>query len=67
MAYRRPYDESWPGFFSDNDLNALIEVWGAERQFLVDGGSKFDGNIYNDDVLGGNGSITLQVRPGLIR
>ena len=33
MAYRRPYDESWPGFFSDNDLNALIEVWGAERSF----------------------------------
>jgi len=36
--------------------NPLIEVWGAERQFLVDGGSRFDGNSYKDDVFGGPGA-----------
>ena len=34
MAYRSPRSESWPEFFSDNDLNALIEVWGAEPRYL---------------------------------
>ena len=35
MAYRSPGHGFRPDFFSDNDLNALVEVWGAERQFLV--------------------------------
>ena len=34
MAYRSPRSESWPEFFSDNDMNALIEVWGAEARYL---------------------------------
>ena len=34
MAYRTPGAGIWPEFFTDNDLNALIEAWGAERQFL---------------------------------
>ena len=56
MAYRNPSSGTWPDFFTDNDLNALIEVWGAERQFLADGGSRFDGNGFKDDVVGGTGS-----------
>lgn len=56
MAYRSPLSGSWPEFFTDNDLNALIDVWGAERQFLADGGSRFDGNSYIDDVFGGTGA-----------
>ena len=55
MAYRRPVNESWPDFFSVNDINALIEVWGPERQYLEPDGSRFDGNIFKDDVLGGSG------------
>ena len=31
-------------FFSDNDLSALIEVWGAEAHYLSE----------NDDVVVGN-------------
>ena len=64
MAYRSPKSESWPSFFSNNDLNALIEVWGAERQLLVDSGSRFDGNPYDDDVLGGRGDDRITGNAG---
>ena len=29
MAYRRPLDGSWPNFFTESDLLALIDIWGA--------------------------------------
>ena len=56
MAYRNPSSGTWPDFFTINDINALITAWGAERQFLGDGGSRFDGNAYKDDVQGGAGA-----------
>ena len=56
MAYRNPSSGIWPNFFTINDINALITAWGAERQFLGDGGSRFDGNAYKDDVQGGAGA-----------
>ena len=56
--------ESWPSFFSNNDLNALIEVWGAERQLLVDSGSRFDGNPYDDEVFGGRGDDRITGNAG---
>ena len=56
MAYRNPFSGSWPDFFTDNDINALISAWGAERQFLGDGGSRFDGNAYREIVQGGVGA-----------
>lgn len=56
MAYRSPGQGFWPDFFSDNDLNALVEVWGAERQFLADDGVRFDGNPYREIVHGGVGA-----------
>ena len=56
MAYRSPGHGFWPDFFSDNDLNALVEVWGAERQFLVDVGVRFEGNAYREIVQGGSGA-----------
>ena len=30
MAYRNPQNGNWPEFFTDNDLNALISIWGTE-------------------------------------
>ena len=56
MAYKSPILGFWPDFFSDNDLNALIEVWGAERQFLGDSGVRFDGRPYREIVQGGVGA-----------
>ena len=29
MAYRTPLNSSWPNFFTESDLQALIEIWGA--------------------------------------
>ena len=64
MAYRSPRSHSWPDFFSDNDLNALIEVWGAEKQFLANGGSRFDGNPFKDVVQGGDGDDRIRTADG---
>ena len=64
MSYRRPRSGSWPDFFSDNDLNALIEVWGSERQFLSHEGSQFDGNSFNDEVVGGSGADRIAGQAG---
>jgi len=35
MAYRQPQLSSWPEFFTDNDLNALMQVWGRETTLSV--------------------------------
>ena len=55
MAYRSPLNGIWPDFFSDNDIDALIEVWGAERQYLDDIGVQYHGNNFKDDIRGGKG------------
>ena len=39
MAYRNPLFGKWPPFFTDNDLNALVHIWGAEQSLplAIDG------------------------------
>ena len=56
MAYRNPQTGDWPDFFTTSDLNALIEIWGAEQQVFGDGADRFIGNSYKDDVFAGKGS-----------
>ena len=53
MAYRNPLSGQWPNFFTENDLNALVEVWGAEALRFGDGGHVFAGNNYSEIVEGG--------------
>ena len=60
MAYRSPRNESWPEFFSDNDLNALIEVWGAEARYLSENDDVVFGNAYRDVLLGDGGNDELR-------
>ena len=60
MAYRSPKSESWPEFFSDNDLNALIEVWGAEARYLSENDDVVVGNDYRDVLLGDGGNDELR-------
>ena len=60
MAYRSPRSESWPEFFSDNDLNALIEVWGAEARYLSENDDDVVGNDYRDVLLGDGGNDELR-------
>ena len=55
MAYRNPLSGQWPNFFTENDLNALVEVWGAEALRFGDGGHVFAGNNYSEIVEGGRG------------
>jgi hypothetical protein len=31
MAYRQPMNGSWPTWYTNADINALIELWGAEK------------------------------------
>ena len=35
MAYRNPLFGKWPPFFTDNDLNALVQIWAAEQSLPV--------------------------------
>ena len=56
MAYRNPSSGQWPDFFTDNDLNALVEIWGAETLYLGDGGQVFAGDDYSEVVEGGLGN-----------
>ena len=56
MAYRNPSTGNWPDFFTTEDLNALIEIWGAETQLLDSANNTFKGGLYRDVIsgLGGN-------------
>ena len=60
MAYRSPKSETWPDFFTVNDLNALIEAWGAEPRRLSERDDILVGNDYRDVVLGDGGHDELR-------
>ena len=60
MAYRVPRSGQWPGFFSNNDLNALVEVWGAEANYLADNDDVVVGHSYRDVLFGGGGCDELR-------
>ena len=55
MAYRNPLSGQWPDYFTDNDLKALVKIWGAETLHLGDGGQIFDGDNFSEVVEGGRG------------
>ena len=59
MAYRNPASGEWPDFFSINDLNALIEIWGAEPRWLSAVDDVFTGAPYRDVVFGLQGNDSL--------
>ena len=68
MAYRPPLNGVWPQWFSDNDLEALISLWGPQFQlygessdFVVGAGYRdlIGGGPGNDSIYGGLGSDTL--------
>ena len=64
MAYREPATGTRPEFFTDNDLNALIEVWGAETRVFGDGGDFITGAAHRDILLGAGGDDELRGRQG---
>ena len=44
MAYRSPLFGKWPQFFTDNDLNALVQIWGVEQSLAL---ATFDGHTFS--------------------
>ena len=60
MAYLGPKTGFWPYFFSRNDLNALIEVWGAEAHCLSENDDIVVGNVYRDVLFANAGNDELR-------
>ena len=52
MAYRDPITGNWPDFFTTADLNALIQIWGAESQALDASNNSFVGSNLSENVAG---------------
>ena len=59
MAYRDPQAGSWPDFFSTSDINALIQIWGAEPQVLNSASNAFIGSDLSENVSGLKGDDRL--------
>ena len=59
MAYRDPQAGSWPDFFSEADINALIQIWGAEPQVLNSASNAFVGSNLSENVSGLKGDDRL--------
>ena len=67
MAYRNPASGVWPEFFTSNDLQALIQIWGSEssggvidtRSLVVSGGTEV--SSLTNQWLGANaGTLAIQ-------
>lgn len=56
MAYRMPMDGSWPDFFTESDLQALVEIWGAASPQYTDSSDYAVGSRSNEsfNLLGGD-------------
>ena len=67
MAYRSPESGDWPDFFTTSDLNALIEIWGAETRLLGSEADQFAGSDYRDVVIGAGGNDVLRGAGGFDR
>jgi serralysin len=61
MAYRNPQGDSWPTWFSANDLAALKAIWGEEVEVsstLLP--QRLIGSATDDTLIGGGGSDLLR-------
>jgi len=59
MAYRLPQGENWPEWYSLNDIEALISMWGAETQKFTSNNENIIGEDYSEifDASGGDDCI----------
>ena len=71
MAYRQPLSGSWPTWYADADIEAMVQLWGAEVQQLTNGVDVIQGRDYSeffsaaqgDDIIHGGGGND-QIRGG---
>jgi serralysin len=67
MAYRSPWGDQWPTWFSSNDLAALKAIWGeatdagTQPQLLP---QKLIGSAIDDTLIGGGGPDLLRGEQG---
>jgi len=56
MAYRMPLDGSWPDFFTESDIQALTEIWGAASLQYGDSAEYILGSSASEsfELLGGD-------------
>jgi hypothetical protein len=64
MAYRMPRGGVWPQWYSDNDLEALVTLWGPEEQLFSDGADIITGQNYSEKLLGAGGDDWIIGRGG---
>jgi Ca2+-binding RTX toxin-like protein len=65
MAYRNPQGDSWPTWFSANDLAALKAIWGQETEAtstLLP--QRLIGSASDDTLIGGGGPDLLRGEQG---
>ena len=56
MAYRAPITGEWPTWYSDSDVEALIELLGKEAKYYSNAADTITGNNYSEKIksLSGN-------------
>lgn len=64
MAYRFPLGGRWPTWFSDNDIEAMVRLWGAELQQYGDGDDQVVGGNYSEKIAGAGGNDVIAGRAG---
>ena len=70
LAYRSPLGESWPTWFTANDLAALKAIWGVETTVGMSStatspsGDRLIGTMFNDVLTGGSGPDLLRGEQG---
>ncbi|PWL22570.1 MAG: hypothetical protein DCO99_07415 [Synechococcus sp. XM-24] len=64
MAYRQPTSGYWPTWYSDADLDALINIWGREVQILSPDNDHYVGQNYSEEIQGSLGDDLITGRRG---
>jgi len=65
MAYRNPQGDSWPTWFTANDLAALKVIWGEEADMnSTPRPQRLIGTAVNDTLIGGDGPDLLRGEAG---
>ncbi len=59
MAYRSPSTGSWPNAYTVNDLEALVSIWGAEKQVFSNQSEEIFGGDYSEVIIAAGGDDVL--------
>ena len=61
MAYRNPQSPQWPDWYSVNDIQALVTLWGARQQIYTSANDTIASQYYNEKIDGSAGVDTFVV------